>query len=151
MATKYTVRVASPVAYEYWEAEADTFQELLAAEQELRELKAEAGGDVTPAQGEANVKKAFGKTTEQPAKSGGFGGKGGGGQQSLPDKIDLGEHDGYKITLYTKGKFGAYLNAYQKGADPERWNANLEKGADPSKVSLEEAVEILSAAYPGGK
>jgi hypothetical protein len=38
MSTKYIVRVASNVPYEYWQAESDTFGEMLEAEAELREL-----------------------------------------------------------------------------------------------------------------
>jgi hypothetical protein len=138
MPTKYTVRVASNVQYEYWEAEADTFEEMLSAEQELRELK-----DGNPvAQATATVKKTFGNTTN--VTKGGFGNRG--AQQSQPEKVQLGEHDGYSITLYTKGKFGPYVNAYQKGASPERINANLPKGADPSQIDLSAAIEILNEA-----
>lgn len=148
MSTKYTVRVASPVQYEYWEAEADTFEELLSAEQELRELKAQAGGEVPPAQGVANVKKAFGNTTEQPSSGGGFGKKasgfGGnqGRQESTPDKIELGKHEGYTITLYTKGKFGPYVNAYNYDSKDKLPNKNLPKGADAASFTLDQAIEL---------
>jgi topoisomerase IA-like protein len=140
MPTKYTVRVASNVQYEYWEAEADTFEEMLSAEQELRELK----GGSRIEQAVNTVTKTFGKTSNVTAGS--FGNKGQQSQQSLPEKVELGQHDGYAITLYPKGKFGPYVNAYQKGANPERINANLPKGADPSQIGLPEAIEILNEA-----
>ncbi len=140
MSTKYTVRVASPVAYEYWEAEADTFQELLSAEQELRELKAEAGSTGAAVE---TVKKAFGKTTEVQPTSGGFGNKG--RQEAEPEAVKLGEHDGYTIEA-RKSKFGGvYFNAYN-GASKDRINANGPKGMKVSEATLQDAIDALSAA-----
>lgn len=141
MSTKYTVRVASPVAYEYWEAEADTFQELLSAEQELRELKAEAGGG-SVAQATETVKKAFGKTTTVQS-SGGFGNQG--RQEAEPEAVKLGEHDGYTIEA-RKSKFGGvYFNAYN-AASKDRINANGPKGMKVSEATLQDAIDALSAA-----
>lgn len=135
MSTKYTVRVASPVAYEYWEATSDSYEEMLAAEQELRELKDQAATDGAV----ETVKKTFGKTTEQPAKKSGFGSS----QQSLPDKIELGEHEGYTITL-NKGKRGWYANAYNFKSRDRLDNKSLPKGVDPGKFTLSEAIELWS-------
>jgi hypothetical protein len=88
------------------------------------------------------VKKTFGKTTEQPAKSGGFGNKG--KQQAPDDDRFLGKHDGYGITV-KNGKFGYYFNAYNSESK-DRVNVNLPKGADPAVVTLQDAVDALSAA-----
>lgn len=146
MSTKYTVRVASPVAYEYWEAESDSYEGLLEAEQLLREHRAEAAGDVTPAQGEANVKSSFGKTTEQkPAFGGGssaFGGGNKGRQESNGDNRDLGEHEGYKLSVW-KGKFGWCFNAYNPNANPKKLYADLERNQDPATVTLDDAIEAI--------
>lgn len=141
MSTKYTVRVASPVAYEYWVAEADTFEELLAAEQELRELKAEAGGN-QPAQAVETVKKAFGRTTEVKS-SGGFGNKG--RQEEEPDERKLGEHEGYTLTI-RKGKFGPYFNAYNFDTKDRLPNVNAPKGMKVSEATLQDGIDALSAA-----
>lgn len=142
MSTKYKVRVQSPVPYEFWEAETDTYEELVDAAAELNDLKAQAGGDVTPAQGVANVKKAFGKTTEQaPAKTG-FGSSQG-KQESAPDKRELGKHEGYTITI-NNGKFGYYANAYNYDSKDKLPNKNLPKGADPASFTLEQAIELWS-------
>jgi topoisomerase IA-like protein len=100
------------------------------------------GGGSATTKAVETVKKSFGNTSN--VTKGGFGNKG--AQQSQPEKVQLGEHDGYSITLYTKGKFGPYVNAYQKGANPERINANLPKGADPSQIDLPAAIEILNEA-----
>lgn len=140
MSTKYTVRVASNVQYEYWEATSDTFEEMLSAEQELRELK---DGGATE-QAASTVKKTFGRTTEVKPK-GAFG-QGRQSQQSLPDRVELGEHDGYTITLNVNGKFGPYINAYNKETKDRLKNTNLPKGMDPSQVDLPAAIEILSEA-----
>jgi len=147
MSTKYTVRVASPVAYEYWEATSDTFEELLSAEQELRELKAEAGGSGSVQQATETVKKTFGKTTEVGSGSattgGGFGNKG--RQEAEPDERELGEHDGYTITA-RKSKFGGvYFNAYNRDTK-ERINANGPKGMKVSEATKQDAIDALSAA-----
>lgn len=102
------------------------------------------GGGSATAKAVETVKKGFGKTSTVEVSAGNrFGNK---AQQSQPEKVQLGEHDGYSITLYTKGKFGPYVNAYQKGANPERINANLPKGADPSQIDLPAAIEILNEA-----
>lgn len=145
MSTKYTVRVASPVAYEYWEATADTFEEMLSAEQELREVKAEAGGSGTVAAATETVKKAFGKTTEVASggAASGFGNKG--RQEAEPDERKLGEHEGYTITA-RKGKFGVYFNAYNFDTKDRLPNANAPKGASVSQVTLQDAIDALSAA-----
>lgn len=96
------------------------------------------------------VKSTFGKTTEVKSenKPGGFGAKpsGFGGtssQQSLPDKIELGTHEGYLITLQN-GKFGWYANAYNRDTKQRLDNKNLPKGADPGKFGLAEAVALWS-------
>jgi len=156
MPTQYTVRVASPVQYEYWEATSDTFEELLAAEQELRELKDQGGGET--AQAVATVKKAFGNTTTQPATSS-FGQKAGGGgattgfgkgqqaQQELPDEVKLGEHEGYKVTLNVKGqwaKFGPNVAGYNFETKDRLKPANLPKGMSPDQVDLETAIALLA-------
>lgn len=145
MSTKYTVRVASNVAYEYWEATSDSYQEMLSAEQELRELKAESGVENAKQQlggreVEAPKTSGFG---QKKASGGGFGNKG--RQQSAGEDRFLGKHDGYSINV-KNGKYGYYFNAYQKGADPERINANLADGQDPASVSLEDAIAALSEA-----
>lgn len=147
MSTKYTVRVASPVAYEYWEATSDTFEELLSAEQELREAKAEAGGSGSVAQATETVKKAFGKTTEVGSGSattgGGFGNKG--RQEAEPEERKLGEHEGYTLTI-RKGKFGPYFNAYNYETKDRLPNANAPKGMKVSEATLQDAIDALSAA-----
>jgi len=141
VSTKYTVRVASPVAYEYWEATSDTFEELLSAEQELRELKAAAGsGDVSPAQAESNVKKAFGSTTEV---SGGVFGGNKGRQEAEPDERKLGEIEGYTITARKSKYGGVFFNAYNFETKDRKPNVNGPKGMKVSEATLEDAI----AAY----
>lgn len=137
MPTKYTVRVASNVQYEYWEAEADTFEEMLAAEQELRELKGESRIE----QAVNTAKKAFGNTTPV-APAGGF--KGRQAQQSEPEELELGEHDGYKIYAKKSNYGGIYYSAFKKGA--ERINSRTIKGATVSQGTLEEAIDKISEA-----
>ncbi len=142
MAVEYMQRIVTG-DFAYAEVKADTFEEFVEASANLTDLVGEGKAVET-------VKKAFGKTTEVKSGGGfgksssGFGNKG--RQESLPEKVELGEYDGYKVTLYTQGKFGPYVNAYKKGGDPERLNVNLSKGADPSEVDLDAAVEILKAA-----
>lgn len=145
MSTKYKVRVQSPVPYEFWEAETDTYEELVDAAAELNDLKAQAGGDVTPAQGVANVKSAFGKTTTISGGGGAFGKPAGsqGKQESAPDKRELGKHEGYTITI-NNGKFGYYANAYNYDSKDKLPNKNLPKGADPASFTLEQAIELWS-------
>lgn len=141
MPTKYTVRIPSNVQYGYYEIEADNFSDLAEAELTVLDYLGQQPAD--PPQAVAAVKKAFGKTTE--VKSGGFG-RGQQSQQSLPDRVELGEHDGYTITLNTTGKWGPYLNAYNKDTKDRLKNTNLPKGMDPSQVDLDKAIEILSEA-----
>jgi len=153
MSVEYMRRFATGLGqYEFAEVRSDQFEEFVEGAANLADYVSSNGGEVTPAQAEQNVKKAFGKTTEVKS-SGGFGNKSGGfsSQQSLPDSIELGEHEGYKISVYTKGKYGPCFNAYQKGASPEKWYADLPKGADPAKVTLQDAIEALAEKYPGGK
>lgn len=125
--------------YEYAEVRSEDFADFVEACANVVD-HAGTGGSET-AKAVETVKKTFGNTTN--VTKGGFGQK---AQQSQPEKVQLGEHDGYSITLYTKGKFGPYVNAYQKGASPERINANLPKGADPSQIDLPAAIEILNEA-----
>lgn len=129
--------------YEFAEVRSEDFDDFVVATEMMAAHVANPGrsqGEV--AQAVETVKKTFGNTTN--VTKGGFGNKG--AQQSQPEKVQLGEHDGYSITLYTKGKFGPYVNAYQKGASPERINANLPKGADPSQIDLPAAIDILNEA-----
>jgi hypothetical protein len=139
MPTKYTVRVASPVQYEYWEAESDTFEEMLAAEQELRELK-EQGQAAQAAV--STVKKTFGQVTE--VKPAGAFGKGRQAQQSEPEEVELGEHDGYKVYAKRSKFGGVYYRAYKKGE--EAINSKSVKGMTVSQATLEQAIELLSEA-----
>ena len=147
MSVKFMRRYATG-DYEYAEIEADNFNEFVEADAALADHV--SGQAVTKAV--ERVKSAFGKVTEVKS-SGGFGNKSGGfsSQQSLPDSIELGEHEGYKISVYTKGKYGPCFNAYQKGASPEKWYANLPDGADPTQVTLEDAISALAEKYPDGK
>lgn len=132
--------------YEFAEVRSEDFDDFVVATEMMAAHVANPGrsqGEV--AQAVETVKKTFGNTSNVGGNvtKGGFGQK---AQQSQPEKVQLGEHDGYSITLYTKGKFGPYVNAYQKGANPERINANLPKGADPSQIDLPAAIEILNEA-----
>ena len=123
--------------YEYAEVRSDDFADFVEACANVADM-------VPQEQATATVKKTFGNTTTvKPA--GGFGSKGRQSQQSLPDKVELGEHEGYTITLHTKGKFGPYVNAYN-GQTKERMNVNVPKRMDPSQVDLNAAIEILSDA-----
>lgn len=132
MSVKFMRRYATG-DYEYAEIEADDFNEFVEADAALAD---HVGGQAVEKAVE-KAKSSFGKTTEQPAKKSGFGSS----QQSLPDKIELGEHEGYTITIQS-GKFGWYANAYNRDTKERLKNQNLPKQADPGKFTLAEAIEL---------
>lgn len=102
-----------------------------------------AAGSLDPAAGAVEtVKSSFGNTTT--VKQGGFGDKGRQAQQSEPDEVELGEHDGYKIYA-KKSKFGGiYYSAFKAGAD--RINSKSIKGATVGQATLAEAIDKISEA-----
>lgn len=118
--------------YEYAEIEADDFNEFVEADAALAD---HVGGQAVEKAVE-KAKSSFGKTTTVEKKSG-FGNS----QQSLPDEIELGEHEGYTITIRS-GKFGWYANAYNRDTKERLKNQNLPKGVDPGKFTLAEAIEL---------
>ena len=155
MPTKYTVRVASPVQYEYWEATSDTYEEMLSAEQELRELKQTTtnGGDPQQERAIQNLNNG-GLRTSLPGLSGGQakpaalgGGLGGNrgqqAQQGGRDEIELGKlDDGTVITVHPTGKYGPYVKAYVPSTKDKHF-ANLPKGASPEQIDLATAVGLI--------
>lgn len=149
MSVEYMRRFATGLGqYEFAEVRSDDFKEFVEGAANLADYVSDNsgnGGDVSPAQGEANVKKAFGKTTEQKPASSGFGNKGRDAQQSQPDKYELGEHDGYKVSVW-KGKYGWCFNAYNPNGDPKKLYADLPKGAEPAAQTLQDAVDAIAAA-----
>jgi len=101
------------------------------------------GGSTPTEKAVETVKRGFGKTTE--VRSGGFGDKGRQAQQSEPEDRELGERDGYKITV-KKSKFGGvYFNAYNSDTK-ERINSKSVKGLTVNQATIEDAVEHLSEA-----
>jgi topoisomerase IA-like protein len=146
MPTKYIVRVASNVPYEYWQAESDTFAEILEAEQELRELK----GGVDVAQEKAistltsnGVRTSLpGLATQKPAAPR----LGGGGQQQRQqyDDVELGKlDDGTVITVHPTGKYGPYVKARNIPGREKAVFANLPKGAGPEQIDLATAIGLI--------
>lgn len=127
--------------YEFAEVRSDNAADF---EEAVAFMQDHVGGGGATAKAVDTVKKSFGNTTEVK-KSGGFGNNRGQQAQGSTDARELGEHDGYKITARS-GKFGPYFNAYQKGADPERINANLPKGMSLEQATLQDAIDTLSAA-----
>lgn len=146
MSVEYMRRFATGLGqYEFAEVRSDNFEEFVEGAANLADYVAGSGGEVTPAQAEQNVKSAFGKTTTVSgggfgAKKSGFGGNQG-KQESTPDKIELGKHEGYTITI-NNGKFGYYANAYNYDTKDKLPNKNLPKGADPADFTLEQAIEL---------
>lgn len=162
MAIKYTVRIASRKTYEFWEATADTFAEMVEAEAELRDHS--NGGGVDPQPGDQAQEQAIGALQRQglvrslPGLNGGgrpapdFAPAGaqeavqplwrGTQQGSASDEKYLGEIDGYKVTA-KKGDYGPYVNFYNP-TTKDRQNANLPKGVSIERVTLDQAVQALN-------
>lgn len=70
-------------------------------------------------------------------------------QSGQPDKIELGEVHGFKLTLHTKGQFGKpYVNAYN-GSTKQKANVNLPDGLPTEAVDVNKAWEIAySKLFP---
>lgn len=147
MTVEYMRRFATGLAqYEFAEVRSDNFQEFVEAAANLADyVSGQGGGDVTPAQAEANVKSAFGRTTEQKPAFGGGGSKFGGSSSTSdagPDKYELGEADGWRISVW-RGKRGWAYNAYKKGE--KAIYADLPQGKDPATATFDEAMAALKA------
>lgn len=150
MAIKYTVRVASPVAYEYWEAVADSYQELVQAESELQQHRAEQAGGPDAAEKQAvETLQKGGLVGGLPGlkKSAPAGGKWQPGKTEDFNGKVLGEHDGFTVRIQN-GNYGWYFNAYNKDTK-DRLNANFPKGLSPEQATLEIAVETLNERAAG--
>lgn len=133
MSVKYTQRFVTG-DFAYAEIEADDFNEFVEATANLTDHL----GGVATTQAVEKVKSSFGKTTTVSG-GGSFGNKG--KQESTPDKIELGKHEGYTITI-NNGRFGYYANAYNYDSKDKLPNKNLPKGADPASFTLEQAIGL---------